>query len=791
MTKKQYKEVPPYNDKFSFQKFLHVIKISLPIIFLIFVLSILGGYLYLRYTQPLYQAYSIIQINKNEETSKILETVDNLNNNNNNENDLPHTIEILRSKEFLKRVFNKLPLKIAYFREGTFLREEIYKSSPFAIEIKKFNYYNTPIYITFTNPTKATISFQQGKKNITKEITIGKWQSPVADMQIKVTIKNYKQIQDNYNSLKSNKYLFIVYDDKTLFKKHYQNLQITIENNLAKTIRIQYTGNNPTKVADMVNTIAEEFLKYDVETKKESTKKILEFIEKQSMLVYEKLNYLDKKLKKYEKANTYSQMTDISLVYIEKVNDLQDRKTELQYEVTTLKNILSKINKDNTNTYEILGLLSGLDIESTLLTSLNTLQQLIDEKEELLNNLQPNNLKVKSITKKIEKQKELIKALLQSLIKHKQSEIQKITKKIIQYNAKLNTKKTNEIEHSRLARLYKINEEYYNNLLKKKTEYLIYQAGSISNNTILEKASVPSAPILPKKDLVIISTILIAFILSLLYIIIRYLLYNTIISTEDITDYTDVPIIGNIPHTNDSSNQVLKVDPKSKTHITEAFRQLRTNIEFFNIQKEKKIIAITSTISGEGKTFVSINLSAIIAGFGKKVILIDLDLRKPQVHKNFSYDNQKGISSILINKHSITECIIHDTKGNFDFIPAGPQPPNPTELISSPQMNKLINYLSENYDIVVFDTPPIGLVIDALPVYKNADLKLYVVRQAYSKRTFINNINRLKYDMQIQNLAIVFNNIKYSHNGNYYGYGYGYGYNYGYYYGENKKNNSK
>ena len=794
MSGKKYKKVLPYNDRFSLPKFLKVLRESIPVIFLIFFVSILGGFLYLRYTPPLYEAYSIIQINKDEATSQLLNVTGDLTKE--NDGDLPHTVELLRSKEFLKRVFGRLPLKVGYFREGTFLREEIYKTTPFHVQfrIENTGFYNLPFYVNFRDKHEADLLYTEGGKEVTKHIQIGKWQKIDDGLEFKIIIDNFRQIQENYKKLKSNEYLFIVYDDRTLFKQNFSKLQIFIENRLAKTIRIQFADNNPNKVTDMVNTIAEEFLKYDVETKKESTKKILEFIEKQSAIVYEKLNYLDRKLRKFGKRyDYYLQDANLSSVYVEKLNELEEKKMELNYELSTLKTIQSLLNtKKEINIYEIVGLLSGLDVEQSLISALNNLQQLMDKRENLLSELQPDNFKIKQIDQQIEKQKLLFSTLITSVMRRINDDITKIENKISQYRSKLDIKQVDEVEKSRLMRLYKVNEEYYNNLLEKKAEYLIYQAGYVSNNTILEKATVPTIPVLPRKNVVVISVLVLALVVSLVFVIIKYLFYTTLLTTQDVSDYTDVPIIGMIPkHSGNNKYSSLVVDAKSATAITEAFRQLRTNLEFYGFSKDKKVIAVTSTVSGEGKSFVSINLAGIIAGLGKKVILLDLDLRRPRLHKGFNVENNKGVSTILVGKHSIEECINNNVEGGFDFIPAGKEPPNPAELVSKNEMNELLEYLESKYDVVIMDTPPVGLVIDAFPVYKKADIQLYVLRSEFSHKTFINNINYLRYDMNMEHLALVFNSIRVKSTGYGYSYGYGSGYVYGYGYGYGNMANFK
>ena len=271
------------------------------------------------------------------------------------------------------------------------------------------------------------------------------------------------------------------------------------------------------------------------------------------------------------------------------------------------------------------------------------------------------------------------------------------------------------------------------------------------------------------------------------------MLFNSIISIDDISKYTNTPISGVIPITL-SSDKIHRfvVENKPDSVITESFRTLRSNLEFLLPSKEKnKIIAVTSTISGEGKTFIAINLGGVFALSGKKVILLDLDLRKPKVHLSFNAQNNIGMSTILIGKNSYKDCIIKTDFETFDIIPSGPKPPNPTELANSKEFDTLLEELKTEYDIIIIDTPPIGIVSDAIFSFQRADLPIYVSRANYSKRMFINNINYLYEQSSIHNLSVILNGVsivssKYGYGYSnskygYSGYGYGYGFGYGYY----------
>ena len=248
---------------------------------------------------------------------------------------------------------------------------------------------------------------------------------------------------------------------------------------------------------------------------------------------------------------------------------------------------------------------------------------------------------------------------------------------------------------------------------------------------------------------------------------------------------TNIPILGLIGHSDNATSLV--VSNASKSIIAESFRALRTNIQYLAADKEKKVITVTSSIGGEGKTFTTMNLAAIIALSGHKTILIGGDLRKPKLHEDFKVDTSKGLSSYLINKSELAEVIEKTEIDSLDVIASGPTPPNPAELLDSKKMRDLIMELNKTYDYVIIDTPPIGLVTDGVILMQHADVNLYIVRHNYSKSSALNVINNLYNQKQVENIHIIINDFKHTSSG--YGYGYGYGYGssgYGYY--ENEEN---
>jgi tyrosine-protein kinase Etk/Wzc len=262
----------------------------------------------------------------------------------------------------------------------------------------------------------------------------------------------------------------------------------------------------------------------------------------------------------------------------------------------------------------------------------------------------------------------------------------------------------------------------------------------------------------------------------------KYISYNEINTIEDLKKLLPekVSILGAIPLMKKQMEfSKLVVQDSKRSGIAEAMRNLRTNMSFIN--KDARTIAISSSISGEGKTFVALNLAGIIAMTGKTTVIIDLDMRKPKIHLGFGASNLKGMSTILTDQTTLAECVQKSTLENLSFITAGITPPNPSELILSKKFNEIIEELKTQFDVIVIDNPPIGIVSDGVNVLAEADIPIYIFKAHYSKRIFTRRVNELMEMQHLKKLNVILNGMPMTKAGYGYGYGYGQGYGYGYY----------
>ncbi len=793
------KKIPLFNDSFDMTKLSHVLKKNILYVILFGIITIIGTILYLRYTRPVYQVYSVIQIN--EEQNNNFMQIENIYGN----TSITNLIELIRSREFLKRSLHKLNLYTGYYIEGKFLTSELYNKSPFFIETKGFPqaYENQDIYIEYGETSEFVVLKKEDNSIILDSITPNTWTSFFGG-EIYINITNPEQFETHQSKESKNRLYFKIFNDNGAFQEHISGLQVSVLSQQANTIQINYIGNNPQKSSDIVNTISEDFLNYNIEKKQERAEKVLAFIEEQLAIVYERLDESEKQLQEFKKENNLTgNIFDSKQAVTSNFLENADKVSSYQEQLTSLQKINQQIETgDDINTVQLISILSGSNSQSMILNFLNGIRQLQEERKKLLLEVTVDNHKVKIIDEQIAEQRELLKEFITITNQRIQSELE-ATKELKQ--EKVVESDYNEIELTKLKRIHSVHQNFYNELVSKRAEYMISKAGHVTNNLILQKSNTPQTPISPIKSEVIFIAAVLFLLASLILTLVRYMLYNNIMSISDISKYTKVPVGGVVPVSN-KSNKINRfiVENKANSVITEAFRTLRSNLEFMQQDNNsKKIIAVTSTISGEGKTFIAINLGGVFSLSGKRVILLDLDLRKPKIHLTFKSSNKHGLSTILIGKDNYKDCLIKSEFENFDVITSGPPPPNPAELANSQKFDDLLAELKNDYDVIIIDTPPIGIVSDAIFSFKRADLPIYVTRANYSKRNFVNNINYLYEEKKIKNISVVLNAVEitsskygYGYKGygysNYgYGYGYGYGFGYGYYSYEEQEKTKK
>lgn len=775
-----------FNTELDIILLLKIFKRNLFLFIAIITICVVVSFVYLRYTIPIYQSQLVLQVGSENTANKVLQ-VDNFS----QKEDIAKDVELLKSKLLFKRALSKLQLKVSYYNQGNFLNNELYVGSPLKVNysIKDSSIVGIPFFIEITKNNKFNL--------FENETLLGEFE---VDTPIKLKYVDLKIQIDEYESLKdvkNNKMLFIINNIDDLTSRYISQLNIFPLNPSAKTINISFQDNNSTKAKDIVTSLANEYILYDLEERSKSSKKVIEFLDDQLDKYYNRVKLSENKIQDFQSNNKIGNPQEFSSIYLERINRFENQLIDIDFQRSVLTEISKSVSgKLNTiDVYNLMPTLTGTEYEASISALISNLQGLLVQKQNLLGEVTASSEASKSLDRKIEIQKEVLFATISSLVVKLDARRKEVSRRVEEIQSKYLNVPANELEYARLQRVLSIDEKFFTLLMEKRTEYSISEAGFVPQHTILDKAVVSSIPISPNKKIILATGILLGIVISLLLLILKYVFKNTISSIDEINRYahSSASFLGNIPiYSNEIPVSQLVIDKEPKSVIAEAFRSVRSNLQFISNDENKKIIAITSTISGEGKTFCAINLAGIIALSGKKVVIIDLDMRRPKIHIGFGVKNTCGMSTLLINRNTIEECIHHSELENLDFITSGPIPPNPAELIISGELEKVIEKLKKSYDYIMIDNPPIGLVSDAMETLKKADYPIYVFKNEYSRKNFINNIDKLILENGIKKLSIILNAVDFKDK--YYSYGYNYSYSYGqkngYYYDSKEKETS-
>ncbi|WP_051359899.1 GumC family protein [Adhaeribacter aquaticus] len=759
----------------DFVTLLIVARKSLIWIVLLILLGLTASYLFLRYTKPVYQSSSILKINEQSEANALGlgGALGEAASNKKNIESLSGEVELIKSNLIYEKLKEKLDITVSYYLVGNVLNEERYKTSPFRIKytIRDESFYNKRFNIDFLENDQFRLSYLVGEQEIVEEHKIGE---PIHKNEIDLIITKTSFFDENV--LDQNFY-FVINSNSALNDYFNENLAVEIINPDAHTIGISFTDYNPLKAVDIINKIDSVYLEQKLRQKDLATRQTLDFLDEQLQETRDNLQQSENQMESFVRKNkTYDVKADVGKS-MERLEEFQKERLELGVQISLLKEVLNLVNR-NSNLEEVIPSLKEVE-DSELSERVTQLSDMQLNYKLLLRSYKPTTEAVQLYQKEIEFTKQAVVKLLQQNIDLLQKQSVTIANNMRAIESNLQQMPEKETERGRLQRLFDLYEKYYLTLMDKKVEFGIARAGTTPDFQILSSASVPKAPISPNRLIIYAIGLGAGLFLGIGLIGARYLMHNTISNISEVERNVKAPILGIVPryHKEKLAASKLIINKNPKSSISESFRSIRTNLDFISSAKSKRLISVTSTVSGEGKTFVAVNLGGIIAMSNQKVVVLDLDLRKPKVNIAFDAENSVGVSTILIDKSSVQECIRNTPIPNLDFISAGPTPPNPSELILNSKFEEMLQELYQLYDVIIVDTPPIGLVTDGILIMRKADIPLFIVRADYSKKGFLKNLSKVIKTHNFNKLSIILNDANAS---NGYGYGYGYGYDYGY-----------
>jgi tyrosine-protein kinase Etk/Wzc len=593
----------------------------------------------------------------------------------------------------------------------------------------------------------------------------------------------------------SNRYYFYFTDPGNLANNYRSKLVVAPIEKDASLVTLSVSGPVAEQEADYLNKLMQEYLAYGLDNKNQTADSTIKFIDKQLVVILDSLKIAEKKLENFRLENSFIDLSREGTTIQNRLEKFTNEKTAFELQLQYYNYLSEYLDLKNATGTIISPSVMGIT-DQVLIKLVNELSAYQKELEKIGFNIigdQPASI---LMLKQTEEARQALRENVRNSIAGLKLSIVESERKISEVEVEIYKLPSTERQLIGIQRKFDLNNTVYTYLLEKRSESGIARASNVSDNRIIDPASFFSSVLIkPKTRMNLIIAILLGFILPMVAIVIIDFFNDRVMDKNDVEGNTKVPVIGYISH-NDSRNEIAVIE-KPGSALAESFRSVRTALKYFVKENDVAVISVTSTISSEGKTFISINLAAITAMLGKKVLLIGLDMRKPRINKIFEFDSNPGMSTFLSGNCEFEEVIQKTRIDNLFYAPSGSIPPNPAELIETEQMKKFIEMAKKEFDYIIIDTPPVAIVTDTLLLAPYVNINLFIVRQRYTSRNTLEMIDQLNNQGKLKNMAIVINDISLS---GYYGYGMRYGYNqgYGYTYGFNyygsryygKRNNS-
>ncbi|MDD6607245.1 MAG: polysaccharide biosynthesis tyrosine autokinase [Paraprevotella sp.] len=748
------------------------------------IVALGAAFSYLKYTRPVYASNMKILVKDEDSRSRMyrggqlaLESMGVISNSNGFDNEL----EILTSSNISQRVIKSLKLYVSYELDGRLRNHELYKNNPYIVDMPENQ------LVDLHSLIQLKIDRQGDGVHVAGEIYVPRSKEPI------LFERSVKELPGSFNTpvgtitLQRNPGVGAELPKQTMYatimpleyaaKAYGSRLSVSASSKTTTVAVLNYLDTQPERAIDYLNELFRSYNEDANEDKNEVALKTEEFLKNRISAIREELDATESNLESYKKKNELINLTNDASNALNKLTEYQKEQVELETQLNLVTALLDYVD-DPRNAFNVVPSNLGLK-DADMSNLLNKYNDYVLQRNRLLKSSSPENPYVKRLTAQLEEMWPTIRLSLKSVRENILTQKRSAEDQYNLFSRRVGEAPTQERSLNNIIRQQEIKVELYLMLLQKREE------NYISLNSTAAKARVIDDPrstgqVSPKTKVILLGALVLGLCFPVGLIYLLGLLRYRIEGREDVEMLTKIPVLADIPLAPKSLDGELSlaVRENSNDMMEEAFRGLRTNLRFVLSEKEN-VIACTSCIPGEGKTFVSTNLAMSLALLGKRVIIVGLDIRKPRLVKLFGLSSDhRGITTFLSSNsgdfQDLDKQIHHAVLNpNLDVLPAGVIPPNPGELISREQLDHAIALLREHYDYVIVDTPPVGLVSDTLSAARVADMTIMVCRADYSPRNNFQLINALHHDNKMPKITLVLNGIdlKKRKYGYYYGYG--------------------
>ena len=705
-------------------------------------------------------------------------------------------IEVLRSKSLAREVVNNLGLFVTYMDEDEFPSKELYHTSPVLVSLTHQEADKLPGRMEINmilQPTGALgVQITVGEKEYRKQFDKLPAVFPTDEGTVAFFANNDTlSAVCPENITKERHITAFINRPFSVLKEYVSSLSIAPTSKTTSVVVISLENTNTRRGRDYINKLLEMYNINANNDKNEVAQKTAEFIDERIGIISKELGSTEQDLENFKRSAGITDLSSEAQIALTGNAEYEKKRVENQTQINLVMD-LQRYMKGNE--YEVLPSNIGLQ-DAASAGAIDRYNQMLVERKRLLRTSTENNPTIINLDTSIRAMRTNVQATLDATLKGLQITKEDLAREASRYSRRINDAPTQERQFVSIARQQEIKSGLYLMLLQKREENAITLAATANNAKIIDEALADDNPISPKKTIVYLAALVLGVGLPVGVIYLIGLTKFKIEGRADVEKLTSLPVVGDIPLADEKTGSIAVFENQNNL-MSETFRNVRTNLQFM-LENGKNVILVTSTISGEGKSFISANLAISLSLLGKKVVIVGLDIRKPGLNKVFNIPKKEhGITQYLTNTTANLMDFVQpsDINKNLFILPGGTVPPNPTELLARGGLEKAIETLKANFDYVILDTAPVGMVTDTLLIGRVADLSVYVCRADYTHKAEFTLINELAENNKLPNLCIAINGLDLNSRkyGYYYGYGkygkyYGYGKRYGYGYGYGEK----
>lgn len=715
-------------------------------------------------------------------------------------NNIDNEIEVLRSKSLAREVVNQLNLFVRYKDEDEFPAKELYRTSPIQVSLTPQEAEKLPRTMEVRMALQPTggmnVQILIGEKEYQKHFDKLPAVFPTDEGTVAFFENNDTLAVTSPKTERQERHITALINKPMSVAKGYSNaLSIAPTSKTTSVVVISLKNSKPQRGKDFINKLLEVYNINANNDKNEVAQKTAEFINERISIISKELGSTEQDLENFKRSAGITDLSSEAQIALTGNAEYEKKRVENQTQINLVEDLQKYMQG---NEYEVLPTNVGLQ-DAGLAGAIDRYNEMLVERKRLLRTSTENNPTIINLNTSIRAMRTNVRATLNATLKGLQITRDDLAREANRYLRRINDAPTQERQFVSIARQQEIKAGLYLMLLQKREENAITLAATANNAKTIDEALTDDNPVSPKRMMIYLAALVIGLGLPVGIIYIITLMKFKIEGRADVEKLTNIPVVGDIPLTEEKTGSIAVFENQNNL-MSETFRNIRTNLQFM-LENDKKVILVTSTISGEGKSFISANLAISLSLLGKKVVIVGLDIRKPGLNKVFQLSTkEKGITQYLANPEmDLMELVQQsDVNKNLCILPGGTVPPNPTELLARDGLDKAIDTLKKNFDFIILDTAPVGMVTDTLLIGRVANLSLYVCRADYTHKAEFTLINELAENKKLPNLSVVINGVdlKQRKYGYYYGYGkygkyYGYGKRYGYGYGYGQDNSSK